>query len=70
MIPTRKVKVGQRWGVYSPPRRQWAEATVIDVSDRGVMFRFDPKYDVDADTCRADLAAVLYTSNEFRFLSD
>jgi hypothetical protein len=60
------VKVGQRWGVCSQPRRQWAEATVIEVSAQGVMFRYSSKYNVGADeTCRADLAVVLYAPRIF-----
>jgi len=68
-MPT-SVAIDQKWSVWLPSRRQWLLTTVIRRENGQATLKYDSRYGLGAgyDEERADEAAMLATSNLFRFV--
>lgn len=64
------VTIGQKWSVWSPSRRQWLLAVVVDRENGQATLKFDTRYGISASTERekADESRMLAESSLFRFV--
>ncbi len=69
-VTTSGVTIGQKWSVWSPSRRQWLLATVIERDDGQATLRFAAGYGIAAtyDKQKADECTMLAESNLYRFV--
>lgn len=64
------VMIGQKWSVWSPSRRQWLLATVIDQEGGRATLKFDRRYDISVgdDNEKVDQGTMLAEPRLFRFV--
>jgi hypothetical protein len=65
------VKIGQKWSVWLPTRRQWLLSTVIGRDDGKATLKYDIRYGLGAgcDEDSVEETTMLAASNRFRFLA-
>jgi len=68
-VPT-SVMIGQKWSVWSPSRRQWLLATVVEQEHGQATLKYHSGYGIagDYNEQKADVATMLAAPNLFRFV--
>jgi len=65
------VKIGQKWSVWLPSRRQWLLTTVVGREAGTATLKYDTRYGLGAgfDEDRVEETTMIAASNRFRYLA-